>query len=88
MTKTEIIEYGLDNATVYWRVYHSDNNTTISDIGYVEFSSSKIGGTIVTFQSAHKLYLPNFIVKISLADTFMAHLRNYRNIAFQKRNSH
>lgn len=80
MTKSEIIEYENDKSKVYWRVFHSDNETTISDIGYVEFSQSKSGGTIVTFQSAHKLYLPNSMVKFSLANTFMDHLRKYKKI--------
>jgi hypothetical protein len=80
MTKSEIIEYGKNIATVYWRAFHSDNETTRSDIGYVEFSQSKSGDTVVTFQSAHKLYLPNFVTRVSLANTFMDHLRKYKNI--------
>ncbi len=78
MTKSEVIVYEDNKATVYWRVYHSDNKTTKTDIGYVEFSSLDQNSTCMTFHSAHKLYLPNFLVRITLAGTFMKYLKTYR----------
>jgi hypothetical protein len=81
MTKSEVIVYDSDRATVYWRVFHSDNGTTRSDIGCVEFAGIDSKSTMVTFQSAHRLYVPNFLVKWSLASTFMRHLENYKKIA-------
>ena len=80
MTKSEVIVYEENKATVYWRVYHSDNKTTKPDIGYVEFGPLDKDTTRITFHSAHKLYLPNFMVRIILAGTFMKYLRNYRKI--------
>jgi hypothetical protein len=84
MTKTEVIVYEQNRATVYWRVFHSENRTTKSDIGYVEFAGIGNTATMVTFQSAHKLYLPNFIVKWNLANTFARHLENYQSIVTVK----
>lgn len=81
MTKSEVIVYEKDRSTVYWRVFNSDNHTTILDIGYVEFAISGSESTIIKFQSAHKLYLPNIVLRYTLANTFIHHLKNYKAIA-------
>jgi len=56
MTKTEIIEYKEDRITVYWRVFKSENQTTLSDVGSVSFVK-KSDQTLVVFRSAHQLGL-------------------------------
>lgn len=81
MTKSEVLEYSEDKATVWWRVFHSDNHTTLSDIGYVEFAAFGRDATMVTFQSAHRLYLPEFLTRLTLAQTFMKHLIKYKQKA-------
>ncbi len=53
MTKAEIVRHEADRAEVYWRVYHSDNDTTDSDVGSVSFERYDDGSTLVTFHSAH-----------------------------------
>ncbi len=53
MTKAEIVEVKGDRAQVYWRVYHSDNDTTDADVGSVVFQSYDEHSTLVIFHSAH-----------------------------------
>jgi hypothetical protein len=82
MTKVERIVYGPDSAKVYWRVMHSDNNSTVSDVGSVEFRS-RGAGTLVTFHSAHRLNalggipIPLTLLRPALAATFTDFVEGY-----------
>ncbi len=53
MTKAEIVVRDEDHAKVYWRVYHSDNDTTDADVGSVSFGRYDDDSTLVMFHSAH-----------------------------------
>ncbi|MDP7113010.1 MAG: hypothetical protein QGH45_13650, partial [Myxococcota bacterium] len=53
MTKAEIVRVKADRAEVYWRVYHSDNDSTESDVGSVVFERYDDSSTLVVFHSAH-----------------------------------
>ena len=53
MTKAEIVVHDDDRAEVYWRVYHSDNDTTEADVGSVRFGRYDDDSTLVMFHSAH-----------------------------------
>ncbi|MBI2519566.1 MAG: hypothetical protein HYV97_04090 [Bdellovibrio sp.] len=84
MTKLEVIRYGERRATVTWWVRYSDNRSTESDLGTVDFQASA-EGTLVTFHSAHRIralggpLLPAFLVKPVLESFFLDHLRHYRD---------
>jgi hypothetical protein len=88
MTKMEIIDHGANK--VYWRVYHSDNKSTLQDVGSVEFRPASGGQrTRVIFHSAHLLSAagipvdPAIIVLEPLGNgsilskTFVSHLKAY-----------
>ncbi len=83
MTKVEVIQYEADRAKVYWRVYYSDNNSTETDVGSVEFMRYDDASTLVIFHSAHRLnapggiHLPNDIVQYSLQTFFLDHAEHY-----------
>jgi len=94
MTKSEDIEYGEDETRVRWRVYLSDNETVLQDIGYVHFS--KCGNsTQVKFHSAHAftqdytaglnwgplVSVRDWMVAGQLRDAFTAHIEAYREAA-------
>ncbi len=53
MTKAEIVTQDKERARVYWRVYHSDNDTTDTDVGSVTFQAYDETSTLITFHSAH-----------------------------------
>jgi hypothetical protein len=86
MTKTEVIRYYSGRAKVYWRVYHSDNNSTEADVGSVEFSQYDEFSTLVTFHSAHRLNAPlgihisNDLVQVTLQTYFLEHIRHYADL--------
>ncbi len=86
MTKVEVIDHRDDGATVYWRVMHSDNGSTETDVGSVEFRSYDATSTLITFHSAHRLnapgriHIPNSIVKLALGQTFLDFARRYTRI--------
>ena len=94
MTKSEEIDYGKDKVRVRWRVYMSDNETVLQDIGYVEFAKSG-DKTRVTFHSAHAFtesytspmnYGPlaefrDVMTAKQLREAFSAHIENYREVA-------
>ena len=61
MTKVEVIVYEPDRAKVYWRVMYSDNNSTETDVGSVEFRRYDEYSTLITFHSAHRLNAPGGI---------------------------
>ena len=90
MTKVEVIEYADERATVYWRVMHSNNASTVTDVGSVDFQAWN-GGTLVTFHSAHRLQtlggipIPNALLKGLLSQTFMDFLTHYRDLLASKR---
>jgi hypothetical protein len=83
MTKVEVIEYGPEHATVYWRVMYSDNGSTEADVGTVDFRAAPNGGTWVTFHSAHRLNAPggihvsNSLIRHALTMTFADFVRGY-----------
>ncbi len=83
MTKLEVIRYGNNSATVTWWVRYSDNRSTESDLGTVDFRADG-EGTLVTFHSAHRIralggpLMPSFAVKPILESFFLDHLRHYR----------
>ena len=85
MTKVEVIHYRPGGATVYWRVMHSDNDSTETDVGSVDFSAYGHDATLVTFHSAHRLnapggiHLPNDLVKLALGETFAELVRGYQD---------
>lgn len=80
MTKTEIIISAANDSKVHWRVYHSDDDSVIDDIGSVEFRSHD-GGTLVTFHSAHVLKIGENIGPKTLGHMvshyFKESIRNY-----------
>jgi len=84
MTKAEITETTDSSASVFWRVYYSDNGSTLSDIGKLEITALGEKKIKVIFHSAHdlKFYglikLPNFMVRPGLERTFLEHLRKYK----------
>jgi len=86
MTKAEVIKKTDSTASVFWRVYHSDNNSTLSDIGKLEIISLGKTKIKVIFHSAHdlKFYglirIPKYFVHSGLKQTFLKHLRNYKKI--------
>jgi hypothetical protein len=86
MTKAEIIEVQAERAKVFWRVYYSDNNSTETDVGSVEFSAFDPDATLVTFHSAHRLNMPlgihidNSVVKLVLNTYFLDHIAHYREL--------
>jgi hypothetical protein len=61
MTKVEIIEREPDRARVSWRVMYSNNDSTVTDVGSVEFAAYGSTATLITFHSAHKLNAPGGI---------------------------
>jgi|CXWL01.1.fsa_nt_gi hypothetical protein len=83
MTKVETIDYGKDRTTVYWRVRHSDNKSTASDVGSVTFQKHGEDSTLVTFHSAHRLRalgmlpIPALLVMPGLQSAFLDHLAHY-----------
>lgn len=86
MTKVEVIAYTADSAKVYWRVRHSDNGSTETDIGFVEFRAWDAETTAVTFHSAHRLralgglHIPNGLVTLALGMTFEEFVDHYRSL--------
>jgi len=86
MTKVEVIQYEADRAKVYWRVYYSDNDSTETDVGSVEFIRHDETSTLVVFHSAHRLnaplgiHLSNDIVQFSLQTFFLDHAENYADL--------
>ncbi len=85
MTKVEVIEYGADQAVVYWRVMYSDNDSTETDVGSVTFARHD-DGTLITFHSAHRLnapggiHIPNDVVQWVLRTFFVEHIIHYGEI--------
>ena len=92
MTKAETITYGENSARVDWRVYGSDNGSTLADLGSVTFEKAP-GGTMVTFHSAHQLgvpgsdclptgpiALPPALVGLPLENAFLAHADHYAQV--------
>lgn len=90
ITKVEVIEYGSDVSTVYWRVMFSDNKSTEADIGSLEYRRFDDDTTLLTFHSAHRLnfpgglHIPNDVVKIGLAPTFLGMLKFYRDLVGER----
>ena len=86
MTKVEVIKYGKDYAKVYWRVRYSNNNSTETDVGSVEFRAFDADSTLITFHSAHRLnapggiHIPNKLLTIALEMTFSDFVRHYASI--------
>ncbi len=85
MTKVEVIDYRDDGATVYWRVMYSDNDSTETDVGSVDFRRFDDSSTVITFHSAHRLnaagfHIPNKLVKIALKSTFLGFIEHYRTL--------
>ena len=86
MTKVEVIVYGEDRATVYWRVMYSNNNSTETDVGSVDFRKYDETSTLVTFHSAHRLnapggiHIPNGLLEIALKLTFGDFVAHYREL--------
>ena len=86
MTKVEVIQYEEDRAIVYWRVMFSDNDSTETDVGYVEFKRYDETATQITFQSAHRLnapggiHIPNDVVEFVLKTFFVEHINHYGDI--------
>ena len=84
MTKVEVIHYWPEGATVYWRVMYSNNNSTETDVGSVDFRRWDDGSTLVTFHSAHRLnapggiHIPNSLLKLALSGTFLDFARHYQ----------
>jgi hypothetical protein len=89
MTKAEIIETTDTTASVFWRVYYSDNDSTLSDVGKLEITALGEKKIKVIFHSAHdlKFYgfmrLPKFIVRPGLERTFLEHLRKYKKTVLE-----
>lgn len=88
MTKLEIVEDAPTSARVYWKVMHSDNNSTPADIGSVEFRAfgEKNEETLVIFHSAHRVNavraipLPSWVLGPSLSKTFLDHVDRYAKL--------
>jgi len=89
MTKAEIIETTDKSASVFWRVYYSDNNSTLSDLGKLEITALGDKKIKMVFHSAHdlKFYglmrLPKFMVHSGLRRTFLDHLRKYKKTVLE-----
>lgn len=92
MTKTETITRGADRSRVDWRVFGSDNGSTLADLGSVTFER-RGQGTLVTFHSAHKLGVPGSnvlggkplpipaeLIGLPLQSAFLAHANRYAAI--------
>lgn len=92
MTKAETITYSDTSARVEWRVFGSDNGSTLADLGSVTFEKAG-AGTLVTFHSAHKLGvpgtaligappigLPAALVGKPLEGAFLAHVNHYQAV--------
>jgi hypothetical protein len=83
MTKVEVIVYESDRSTVYWRVMYSDNDSTVTDVGSVEFSAYDSFSTLITFHSAHALNgplsipIPLSVLAPALSSTFLGFTQNY-----------
>ena len=83
MTKVEIIEYEAQRARVSWRVMYSNNDSTVTDVGSVEFAAYDATSTLITFHSAHRLNAPGGIpIPLSLlgpalSSTFLDFTRHY-----------
>lgn len=91
MTKTEILIYGPTSTAVFWKVYHSDNDSTLTDLGKVEFRSYPQDSlkSLVTFYSAHKIQalgveIPSPLTQILLKKAFLDHLKQYKRISESK----
>lgn len=92
MTKVEEIIYEDEKVTVYWRVMHSDNCSTLSDVGSVSFSRYGPNETLITFHSAHLLGRPSLLTpsgydalsselaKPALKNFFADHVDHYREL--------
>ena len=86
MTKLEIIEYEADSARVIWRVMHSDNNSTLDDVGSVEFRADG-DDTMVTFHSAHRVNalggvrVPSWVLAPVLPSVFLGYIDHYADLA-------
>ncbi|MBU1218377.1 hypothetical protein KKF34_15265 [Myxococcota bacterium] len=86
MTKVEIIKYHENRMTVYWRVYWSDNSSTVSDVGRLDVYEVVPGELRISFLSAHDVRyhglfrLPGFLLRWGLENTFLGHLKHYRKI--------
>jgi hypothetical protein len=96
MTKLELISYQDDRQTLSWRVYHSDNGSTVADVGYLEFRIYDQHHTMITFHSAHILNslglipyynygevtgrMSDFMTKMVLKSAFVGHLKNFRAV--------
>ncbi len=86
MTKVEVIVYREQSAKVYWRVMHSNNNSTVTDVGSVEFSKWDENRTLVIFHSGHELnslggvHIPNFLLKPLLKMTFLDFIHGYQEL--------
>ena len=86
MTKVEIIEYAEDVATVYWRVMYSNNGSTVTDVGSVDFRAHDEKSTLITFHSAHRINalggirIPNSLLRPVLSMTFMDFLTHYKKL--------
>ncbi len=85
MTKAEQIIYEKNRSIVYWRVFHSDNDSTVMDLGSVEFAAYDANSVLVTFHSAHRLKMTGIpiwppLATQSLRKTFLDHLRNYKKL--------
>lgn len=86
MTKVEVIDYNQDSAKVYWRVVKSVNLSTITDIGYVEFSRYDEGKTAVVFHSGHRLSavgiieIDSYLLAPMLEKTFTDFISGYQQL--------
>jgi hypothetical protein len=95
MTKAEIVRVKADRAEVYWRVYHSDNDSTASDVGSVVFERYDDSSTLVVFHSAHVIkalggyidLVPSGIWGVedamldSVSDMFVDFVTHYQDLA-------
>jgi hypothetical protein len=87
MTKVEVIDYQSDRARVSWRVMYSNNDSTVTDVGSVQFEAYDEASTLITFHSAHRLNAPGGIpIPLSLlgpalSSTFLDFTQHYREIA-------
>lgn len=86
MTKAEIIEKSDSKISVFWRVYFSDNGSTLSDVGKLDIISIDKNKIKIIFHSAHdlKFYgllrLPKSIIQKGLKQTFLKHLKQYKKV--------
>lgn len=90
ITKVEVIEYGVDSATVYWRARHSNNGATETDIGSVSFRRYDAASTLITFHSAHrlnapgKIHIPSSVAALALEGMFLDFADRYADILSDK----